>query len=368
METAKIALFLPDIADGGAERVLLSLADNFRKRGYDVDLVLGKAGGPYMASVPPGVRVVDLDARRMLRSIVPLIKYLRRERPTALLATQIHVVLCAILAKMFACVPVRLVLREANTLSVDCRENRTLKWRLTFLAAKYFYRFADAIIAVSRGVAADLQEHIAAGQDKIIKINNPVALDAIAAKAEEEPGGAWFYANMAPVVIGVGRLTKQKDFATLIKAFAIVRRRRAAKLLIIGEGEDRQELEQLAAGLGLTGDVLLPGFVVNPFACLARAAVFVLSSAWEGFPNVLVQAMACGTPVVATDCPSGPDEILEAGKYGPLVPIGDAEAMAAAIEAALDEPVSAEALRRKCREYNETDIAEQYLAVLLPPR
>lgn len=364
----KIALFLPDIADGGAERVLLALAANFIKQGLAVDLVLGKAGGPHMANVPPGVRVIDLDAPRMLHSIVPLVKYLRGERPATLLATQIHVVLCAILAKMIACVPVRLVLREANTLSVDCRENRTLKWRLTFLAARHLYRFADAIIAVSRGVADDLQRHIAAGRDKIITINNPVALDAIAAQAEEEPGGAWFRANMAPVVIGVGRLTKQKDFVTLIKAFALVRRHRAAKLLIIGEGEDRQELEQLAAGLGLADDVMLPGFVVNPFACLARAAVFVLSSAWEGFPNVLVQAMACGTPVVATDCPSGPDEILEAGKYGPLVPIGDVAALAAAIEKTLDQPVSAESLRQKCREYNEADITEQYLAVLLPSR
>lgn len=332
-----VALFLPSLRGGGAERVMVNLARGFAERGLKVDLVLAKAEGPYLSEVPPTVRIVDLKAPRVLASLPGLVRYLCRERPAAMLSTLDHANIMALWAKRLSGSPTRVVVRVANTPSLSSGHGSTARARLTPLFLRLFYPWADGIVAVSQGVAADLSRITGIRRERITVIYNPVVTPELLERAKEPLAHPWFAPGQPPVILGVGRLTKQKDFPTLIRAFALVRRERPARLLILGEGEERSRLEALVKELGLEGDVALPGFVDNPYAYMSRAAVFVLSSAWEGLPNVLIQAMACGCPVVSTDCPSGPAEILENGKYGPLVPVGDVEHLFRAIVTIMDE-------------------------------
>jgi glycosyltransferase involved in cell wall biosynthesis len=198
-----------------------------------------------------------------------------------------------------------------------------------------FYPWADGIIAVSQGVADDLGQITRLSSDRIQVIYNPIVLPELFTLAQEPVEHPWFKPGEPPVILGVGRLHPQKDFPTLIRAFAEVRKVQQARLMILGDGPERQALTTLVSELGLIEDVAFPGFVQNPYAYMSKAAVFVLSSAWEGLGNVLVEAMAIGTPVVSTNCESGPGEILDGGKYGRLVPVGDSRAIAQAITSVL---------------------------------
>jgi glycosyltransferase involved in cell wall biosynthesis len=331
-----LALFLPSLEGGGAEHVMMDLARGFVGRGFQVDLVLASAQGAFLTQVPTGVRVIDLKARRTLTALLPLVGYLRRVRPTALLATLDHANLIALIAKALAGTRTRTAIREANIPSRETTRSR--KERLLLRLMRYLYPRADALIAVSQGVADDLVTTLGLNPSRVQVIYNPVVTDQLLQQAHEPLIHPWFAKGQPPVILGAGRLVLQKDFATLIRAFAGVRRQAHVRLVILGEGELRSELEMLVRELGLEGDVALPGFVDNPFPYMARAAVFVLSSAWEGLPNVLIQAMALGTPVVSTDCPSGPREILKGGEYGKLVAVGDDRALAEAIRVALELP------------------------------
>jgi glycosyltransferase involved in cell wall biosynthesis len=223
---------------------------------------------------------------------------------------------------------------------------------------------AASIVAVSEGVAEDILQTLRVPSEKVVTIYNPVVTPEIRELAGEPPDHPWFGDEKVPVVLGAGSLSEQKDFGTLIRSFAVVRSRIAAKLVILGEGSARFQLERLVAELGLQDDVLLPGFVRNPFGYMAQASAFVLSSRYEGLPGVLIQAMACGCPVVSTDCPSGPAEILEGGRLGPLVPMGDVGAMAHAILDMLDRPTSKEALIARADHFSLERSVAGYLDLL----
>jgi len=220
------------------------------------------------------------------------------------------------------------------------------------------------VVAVSNQVADDLTKTVGLDRQSVTTIYNPVVDDDLRASAAEELENAWFGPGAAPVILGVGRLTEQKDFATLIRAFAGVRAQREARLVILGEGRLREDLEELASKLGIQQDVALPGFVKNPFQYMARASVLVLSSEYEGLPGVLIQAMACGCPVVSTDCPGGSAEILADGKYGALVGVGDADAMTAAVLAELDNPADRNTLLRRAEDFSVEQAGTNYLALL----
>jgi glycosyltransferase involved in cell wall biosynthesis len=230
--------------------------------------------------------------------------------------------------------------------------------------ARRAYGWADAVVAVSQGIADDLVEHTALVVDRVVTVTNPTWSPAIAAAAAAPLEHPWLAPGEPPLLLAAGRLSPAKDFATLVRAFARVRRLRQAHLVILGEGGRRSRIEALCRELGVGDSVVLPGFVDNPFAWMSRAALFVLSSAWEGSPGVLVEAMACGCPVVSTDCPSGPAEILANGRYGRLVPVGDDEALAGAIVEALDAPADADALRARAREFDARRAVDRYLEVL----
>jgi glycosyltransferase involved in cell wall biosynthesis len=337
----RIAVFVPSLRGGGAERVMLDLAHGFAERGITTDLVLPQVEGPYLSEVRADIRIVNLKARRVLASLPGLVCYLRRERPDALLATLTHANLVALWARRLSGVPTRVVVREANTLTRVTSGAGTDRRRLFPFLVRKFYPWADGIVAVSRGVALDLETSSGTSAQRIHILPNPVLTPELASKAREALDHPWFGVGEPPVVLAVGRLSKQKDYTTLIRAFDRVRRQRVARLVILGDGPERAGLEALIAELGLTDQVLLPGFASNPFAYMARAGVFVLSSAWEGMPGALIQAVASGAPVVATDCESGPREVLQSGRYGRLVPVGDAPAMADAILATLEQPRTA---------------------------
>ena len=336
-----IAFFLPTLCGGGAERVIVNLAQGITERGLPVDLVLSAAEGPLLNQVPPGVRLVDLRAPRVLRSLAPLARYLRRERPRVLVSSMGHANLVAVWAGRLAGRITPVVVTEHNTLSQETRQERRLSGRIWPLLLRTFYPWANRIVAVSRGAADDLARTSGLPRERVEVVYNPVITPTMLTLARQEPDHPWFAPGEPPVVLGVGRLTPQKDFFTLMRAFAEVRRRRTARLIILGEGEDRPALEALAAKLGLADDVALPGFKENALAYMARSAVFVLSSAWEGLPTVLIEALAAGTRVVSTDCPSGPREILQDGRLGTLVPVGDATSLAGAVLQVLEQPAGA---------------------------
>lgn len=328
----KVAIYLPSLEGGGAERVTVTLANALADNGHSVDLVIASARGPYRRDVSPAVRVIDLNKRRVMASLPSLARYLGRNRPDVLLSGMGHANLIALLARRLAGGRMRLVITEHNSI---LRGLDTAKGRMIKTLMRHFYTKADAVVCVSRGLADELANLLGLPREKLITIYNPVDVDNIRRKAAEPADHPWFAAGQPPVIIGVGRLTEQKDFATLLRAFARLRNQQQVRLIILGEGEERASLIQLASTLGISDDVAFPGFQANPYAWMAASDLYVMSSAWEGLPGVLLEAMACGVPIVSTDCRTGPNEILEGGRWGRLVPVADPVALAVAMATAL---------------------------------
>jgi glycosyltransferase involved in cell wall biosynthesis len=344
--------------------MMVNLANAFAARGYPTDLVSAQAAGVYLREVSPRVRIVDLAARRVLFSLPSLVRYLRRERPYAMLSALTHANMVALCSRAIARVSTRILVSERNVIKNDDARQLRLSDRLALLLMKRLYSQAEGAVAVAQGVATDLVEIIGVQADRVHTIYNPVVTDDIAELAGAPSPHPWLEKGELPVVLGVGRLTEQKDFETLIRAFRLVRDQRPCRLVILGEGEQRDHLWSLVTELNLTDCVLLPGFQENPFAWMSRAAVFVLSSRWEGLPGVLIQAMACGTPVVSTDCHSGPREILENGKWGRLVPLSDSETMAKEILATLTSDTHPD-VGRRAADFRVERSVQNYLNLLL---
>jgi glycosyltransferase involved in cell wall biosynthesis len=338
MKAGPIAFYLPSLRGGGAERVIINLVEGITARGLPVDVVLAAAEGTFLDRLPPSVRVVDLRAGRVLRSFGPLVRYLRRERPKALVSSLTHANVIALVAARLARRGTPVIATVHNTMSESTPQQRSLLPGLWPTLVRTCYPWASCVVAVSRGAADDLAHTTGLARDEIEVVYNPVITSSLMSLAQQRSDHPWLASGQPPVILGVGRLTRQKDFPTLVRGFAEVRRRRPVRLIILGEGEDRPALEALAAELGVASDVALPGFRDNAATYMAGAALFVLSSAWEGLPTVLIEALAAGAQVVSTDCPSGPREILQGGRLGALVPVGDPAALAAAMADALDAP------------------------------
>jgi glycosyltransferase involved in cell wall biosynthesis len=358
-----IAIFLRCLYGGGAERGMLNLAHNFLQQKLTVDMVVVKEEGSLVEQLPRGIRLINLNAQSKFGILPKLIQYLQRERPVSMLAALHYPCEIAILAKRIARVSTRIVVSEHNHLSQEAKRIPQLSVKLTPLAAKLFYPWADGIIAVSQGVAEDLANVTHLPRKRIDLIYNPVVTPEIFTKAKEPVNHPWFQLGELPVILAVGRLYPQKDYPTLIRAFAQVRQVHRTRLVILGEGPEADSLNNLIRELGLEEDVAMLGFADNPYAYMAKAAVFVLSSAWEGFGNVLVEALAVGTPVVSTNCESGPSEILANGKYGDLTPVSDPQAMAEAILNVLSGKTK-KLDSHWLQQFTLETCAEQYLDVL----
>lgn len=359
----KIAFFLPSLSGGGAERVLVTLANSLSRRGLAVDFVLCSRTGPYLKELDERVNIIDLQASRVIAAVIPLLRYLRKARPHALVSSLMHSNVVAALAITADGRRTRLILREASTPGAGDRKT-SIKHSALMKMVGWAYRRADALVAVSQG-AQDQMARVLRLPARVVQpvILNPVIDQSLRDKAAQAPQPSWPWTDEEPTLLGVGRLVPAKDFATLLRALALVNQTRPARLIILGDGPERESLEVEAQRLGMAARVWMPGFVDNPFAHMRQASAFVLSSRREGLPNVLIQAMACQTPVVATRCPSGPEEILENGRLGALVEVGDAQAMAAAILDILEGRTEAKGLSDT--RYDVDVVTDQYQALIL---
>ena len=360
----RVALYISSMHGGGAERVMLDVATGLTERGMSVDLVLREAKGPYLDLVPKDVRIIDLNSHRIAASFPKLLRYIWRERPIALLSSLHTSNVPALTAKLLSGGTLRVVVRQENTFTEQFKTTK-FKDRQTLRVLKWLLPLADGIVAVSQGVADDLRQVVHNASHKVTTIYNPVIWPDHAEKASARIEHPWFNDERPPVILSAGRLVPQKDHATLLKAFTEILHSRPARLVILGVGPERDNLLAMAERLGVSQHVDLLGFKLNPFAYMSKSSVFVLSSRYEGFGNVLVEAMACGTPVVSTDCRTGPREILQNGKWGPLVPVGDWRSMAKAILAILDNAIPASRLISRASNYSAEASIDRHVEVLI---
>jgi glycosyltransferase involved in cell wall biosynthesis len=362
--TERVALFLGSFFGRGVARVRLNLAAGFMARGHPVDLVVANARGELAGEVPAGVRVIDLKAPRMLQALQPLARYCRSERPAAMLSAEDHANVIALWARRWTGYPARISVSCHILHSEDAKKRWTSKshWMRHFV--RTFYPWANAVVAISEGMAHDLSRTTGLPRERITVLPNAIVTPRMLESADAPIPHPWLEEGTTPVILGVGRLTRRKRFDILMRAFAKVRAQRPVRLIILGSGGEEERLKALAGELRITKDVHLAGFVLNPFAYMSRASLFVLASTWEGLPGVLIQAMACGCPVVSTDCPTGPDEILDYGRYGRLVPIDDVHSMADAIIATLDKPMEADVLKERANFFHVDRIVDQYRDLL----
>jgi len=368
---ADIALLVHSMTGGGAEQVCLTLGRAFRARGLSVDLVLARAEGPLLAEVPEDVRIVDCGVGTSMAWSSALVAYLRESRPRSVLAHMEGAGLVALWARLRARVAVPVVVAVHNMPLRHAEAAASFRQRrLVPLASAMMLRGAEGLVAVSAGVAVELARMAGIPRERITVIPNPVETERIRRAAIGRPDHPWLAEagtereGGRPVILAAGRLTAQKDFPTLIRAFALAFAEGRERLVIFGEGEDRADLETLVAAQGLADRVALPGHSAALWPAMARAQLFVLSSRWEGFGNVLVEALACGCPVVATDCPSGPSEILAGGAFGRLVPPADRLELANAMRIALTQPRQGDVLQRRAEDFAADRAAEAYLALL----
>jgi glycosyltransferase involved in cell wall biosynthesis len=393
----RIALFLPSLKGGGLEKVFLDLAQAFMDEGHVVDLILTRLEGEFLESLPASLNVIELKAAsrrqslpkiwqavqqhrsalirpvlmpfkssRILRFLPALTGYVEQHRPEVLISAMTYPNLVAIMARRLAGVPTRVVVTEHNTLSRTI-ENKRHKWRWRYLPPlmRRLYPYADRLVAVSDGVASDLAATAGLPRQTITTGYNPVVSPLLSRLAKAPPESDWFAPGAPPVVLAVGRFSRAKGFDVLIRAFARLRAQRHVHLLILGDGQGRKALEAQIAKLGLKQDVRMPGFTSNPYRYMARADLFVLSSRYEGLGNVLIEALACGCPVVSTDCPSGPREILENGRYGLLEPVDDEEALALAMARTLDCPPKRDRLKRRAQSFSLENVFPRYREISL---
>ncbi|QEL10247.1 glycosyltransferase [Kushneria phosphatilytica] len=392
-----IALYLPSLAGGGMERSLLNLGEGMLAMGYQVDIVVNRLRGEYLSSLPSGLNVLELNAgniagsfilalradsrllyeccrlgtfmlnaKKKMKYLSGLVDYLREKQPFALISAGELCNLMAVWARQVANTNTRIIVSQRNMLSkpIAARTSSHARWRHMARFIEYTYPGADAVVTVSKGVAEDLSVTAKVDSDAITTIYNPVVTSSLAGRANESVAHPWLQVgDGVPTIVAAGRLRAQKNFSLLLNAFALLRHHRPARLIIMGEGEERSSLEALSHELEISDCVDMPGFSDNPYAVFSRADLFVFSSAYEGLGNVLIEALACGCPVVSTDCPSGPAEILEEGRYGLLVPVGNVEALAEAMSLTLDNPLPAETLKRRAAEFSLESSLNLYLGL-----
>ena len=333
MDKIKLTFFLQNLEVGGAERSIVRLATALDKKYFNISFLLCEARGFLLTNLPKEIRVVNLKSHHTSLSLVKVIKYFNIEKPDIVLSALDHVNVVNIIAGIFCRKKPKIIITERSTFSrVSTYSstkiiNKLISRYIMPCLAKIFYKRADSIICVSHGVADDISKVIG-NLPSIRVIYNPVIDDSFPELIEEKITDLNIINGSLPTIVAVGRLAKAKDYFTMLKAFSIVLKEIPARLLIVGDGEERKKIENLIKELNISENVLLLGFQKNPLKYMARADIFVLSSILEGFPNVLVEAMACGAPVISTDCQSGPNEIIENGKNGFLVPVADENILA----------------------------------------
>lgn len=364
----RIALFHPCLIHGGIQRVFVNLARGFLDRGHEVDLVQASPGGDFRSEVPPGVRLIDLNQRRALTSVLPLARYLRRKRPSVLISGAIQTNIAAVCATRLVHPRPLLVLTEHNIVSVITTDAPMWRTRVTPTFIRMFYPRADRIVAVSQGAAIDLARMMNAPAEKISVIYNPILSDEFWQRARSPLEDVAFLQDNRPVILAVGRLHYHKDYPTLLRAFARVRNKIDARLVFLGSGEELGRLQALSRELKINAAVQFRGDVPNPLPYMRAANVLALSSVVEALPTVLIEALAVGLPIVATDCATGPREILADGKFGTLVPVGGDAQLAEAVLLALRQTSKPSAPPEALVRFEQNRAVDQYLALIQSSR
>ena len=358
-----VTFILPNLACGGAEKMVINLANYFCKKNIRVDLILLQKKGEFLKNLSKDVKIINLNSNRALFSIYPLIKYLRSCKPDFLISTLNHINIVALISVFLSFKKTKIIIRSVNTFSINLKNLSKSKQIIQKFSALILYRFAHYVIANSKQSADDLAKILKLNRNKIKVIYNPTITPNIYKKIEEHVSHPWLN-NEQITIIGVGRLEKVKNFTNLIKVIKILKDKIDIKLIILGEGSERKNLERLVTKLDLEDSVDLFGFTENPYSFVNKADIFVLSSNSEGLPNALIEAMACGTPVISTNCPSGPSEILDGGKFGKLVPVNNPEALAKAVIETLNNPVESSELKKRANFFSVENSANKYLHLM----
>lgn len=362
MTQPDIAVYLPSLEAGGAERVMVTVANSLAERGYSVQLVVGNEKGGFRRDVSDSVELLDLDIPTTpvvptLGALIPFYRYLHRENPGVVISSMNHVNVVLLFAWKLAAVRSRMVVTEHNNPTEIMRNS--IKNRAIYRVAPLVYPWADSLVAVSDGVADSLSEVIDVPTREIVRIYNPVVSEELKAQASQAVDHPWL-GGESPVLLNIGRLVEQKNQALLLRAFDRVRTDFDAKLIIIGTGKKERSLRDLAVELGVEDHVDFIDWVDNPYGFMAAADVFVLSSRYEGLPTVLIEALACRCQVVSTDCPSGPREILDGGKYGELVENERPEALSEAIRERILNPIEEDVLEQRGDDFSVERCIEDY--------
>jgi glycosyltransferase involved in cell wall biosynthesis len=362
-----LAIYLHDMAGGGVERMRLALLPLFQAAGYETELLLHRRQGELLQRVPANVRIVELGGRSRVSSTaldtIPLVHYLRSKKPNVLLSSFSHNNLVAMAARAIAGTPTRVIACEHNSLADEISERGGWRNKIVPFLYRRMWKLADGFVGVSEGVAENLATHTGIPRDRIAVIYNPVIDDEFAARSSEPISHPWLEDGQTPVFVAVGRLTQQKDYPTLLRAFSLYRKSAKGRLLILGDGPLRAELQAACQNILGGNDIAFLGFVPNPLPLIAKANALVLTSRFEGFGNVLVEALGCGTPAIATNCPSGPAEILANGRFGALLPVGDAQAIAAAMGADLRARWPPAILRKRAQNFSASSAAAKYVSI-----
>jgi glycosyltransferase involved in cell wall biosynthesis len=358
-----VSIVLPNLQGGGAERVALYLANYWAEQGMQLEFVLMEARGELMELVDPRIPIHSLKASRIRGSILPLRTYFAERKPAVAWVGLWPLTSAAILAWQLAGRPGSLFTTDHTNLSISCLQELKLSPLYLQALLRSTYPLATGVMVVSEGVKRDLCRLVAFADERVKVIYNPVARGLVnPAPVDPAVRQQLWGPGFKHHVLAVGSFKTQKNFPLLLRAFAQLPHSLNAKLTILGEGLLRPELEALIQELGAEDRVALPGFALDPSSWFRSADIFVLSSSWEGLPTVMIEALECGVPVVSTDCPSGPTEILDNGRFGRLVPVGDVTALAAAMQANLLESHDHEALRCRAQDFAVPRIADQYLA------
>lgn len=356
---------MPSARGGGAEKSIIKMCNEISRRGINVELVLVKAEGVNLPYINKKVKVIDLNLSRSLFSIIKLTKYLIKANPDVLISAMKHANIPAIISTLLARnngSKTKVIISERSNASQSLINNKSFKNTILLWMMKFFYPKADRVVGISKGVSEDIQTLIKLKSSKVCTIYNPVVENSLILKSQEKIRCAWFNDIKVPIVIAVGRLTKAKGFDNLINSFSVVLKETDSHLVILGEGEEREYLEILITELNLEKKISLPGYVDNPYKYLVNSKVFVLSSIWEGFGNVLVEALTCGCNVVSSDCPSGPKEIINVFKKGTLVPVNDIESMGIGI---LKELIADKDLTIRKKHFTTEACVDDYLNLVI---
>lgn len=365
----RIAFFLSTSGHSGVDRAMKHLIPALAERGFQVDLLKVRRHGPNLQYEHPLYREIDLGSQHTYMALFGLIRYLRQEQPLVLFSDKDRVNRTSLLARALSRSKVRLVLSNGTTISADLAHRGIIERSIQRNSIGKLYPYADKVIANSTNVADDMAAYTGLARDRIEVVHRPIVPDTVLTSSYPRPEHPWFETGQPPVILGVGELGYRKGFDVLVSAFAKLRAKFPCRLVILGKGKQHEQRLAQAATLGISDDVALPGYVDNPLAYMAHAGLVAVPSRWEGLPLVLVEAMAVGTPVVATDCPGGSAEVLDNGRYGKLVMVNDAEGLAIAMAETLTDPPPADILKNAIRSFTVSAATDAYLAVFgLPPR